>query len=158
MNKDIRVFRNIIQTPDGTLLESLHIKDVQEYTDTVDGKTYKMWGGRASLQREVTGGKELTLRDKVGRFFGKKFGYNLFFGKKFGYTELSIECDYAAPFPFVRQNMRWGLLGKDSKRSEHFILLKDMRAEFIEDILRNEVIDPVAKMWMERELKHREKA
>jgi hypothetical protein len=150
MNKDIRVFRNIIQTPDGTLLESLHIKDVQEYTDTVDGKTYKMWGGRAYLQREIDGAKptKLTFVDKVKRVFGKKFGY----------TELSIECDYAAPFPFVRQNMRWGLLGKDSKRSEHFILLKDMRAEFIEDILRNEVIDPVAKMWMERELKHREKA
>jgi hypothetical protein len=148
MNKDIRVFRNIIQTPDGTLLESLHMKDAQEYTDTVDGKTYKMWGGRASLQREVTGGKPLTIVDKVKRFFGKKFGY----------TELSIECDYTAPFTFVRQNMRWGLLGKDSKKAEHFVLLKDMRAEIIEDILRSEVIDPVAKMWMERELKHREKA
>lgn len=150
MNKDIRVFRNIIQTPDGTLLESLHMKDVQEYTDTVDGKTYKMWGGRAYLQREVDGVKsnKPTFMDKVKRFFGKKFGY----------TELSIECDYTAPFPFVRQNMRWGLLGKDSKRAEHFAVLKDMDAEIIKDILRDQVLDSTARLWFERELKHREKA
>ena len=102
------------------------------------------------MQREIDGAKptKSTFMDRFKQFFGKKFGY----------TELSIECDYTAPFPFVRQNMRWGLLGKDSKKPEHFVLLKDMDGELIEDILRSEVIDPVAKMWMERELKHREKA
>jgi hypothetical protein len=148
-----KIFRNIIQTPDGTLLESLHMKDVKHYVDTVDNNTYTVAGGRASLFRPNCNRKATVKTTGVKRLLrlltlrGSTYEVP-------GYVELSIEADQATPHRFVRQNMRWGLLGKDSKKPEHFIVMKDMSDDLIKDLLTG-VLDDLTRMWLEEELKYR---
>ena len=51
---EVKLIRNAIQTPDGTIIESTHRHDYVTYTDA-NGKGYMVDGGLAYLRRSANG-------------------------------------------------------------------------------------------------------
>lgn len=103
-----QLIRNAIQTPDGTILESLHRHDYVEYTDK-NGQYYAVDGG-LDYQR--------TLFDKPD------------------YKSLSVYID--ASFEVIRENLKRGTHGKSGKEPFHYVLLKDMTEAHIKNCIEYE--------------------
>ena len=51
----VRLVRNAIRTPDGTILESRHVHDFKRHIDSVDGKHYMVDGGLEYNRRSSNG-------------------------------------------------------------------------------------------------------
>lgn len=103
-----RLIRNAIRTPDGTVLESLHVHDYRTYTDA-NGFTYM-----------VDGGLEYTRRNVVGEA---------------PYEELSVWID--EDHEINREYFQWTSYGKEGKGPSKTQFLKDMDTDHIHAILDN---------------------
>jgi len=88
---------NAIQTPDGTILESIHVHDYKEYVDTVTGELYINDGGLHYRRRTIN-----TTPSK----------------------DLSVKID--ADIEEIREVFRWGTYGKNNDEVFKRVLLKDM--------------------------------
>ena len=126
MNKNIRKFtltpeysggstfevdyllRNAIRTPDGTVLESLHVHDFRTYKDK-NGHTYMVDGGLEYLRRFIV--------------------------KEAPHEELSVYID--EDHEINREWFTWTSYGKDRKGPAKSQKLKDMDADHIHAILDN---------------------
>jgi len=88
---------NAIQTPDGTILESIHVHDYKEYVDTESGELYINDGGLHYIRRSI----------------------NII-----PYKDLSVRVD--ADIEEIREVFRWGTYGKNNDEVFKRVLLKDM--------------------------------
>lgn len=103
-----QLIRNAIQTPDGTILESLNRHDYVEYTDK-NGQYYAIDGG-LDYQR--------TLFDKPD------------------YKSLAVYEDDS--FEVIRKNLKRGTHGKGGDEPFHWVLLKDMTEEHLKNCIEYE--------------------
>lgn len=97
---------NAIQTPDGTILESIHRHDFKQYTDK-NGHTYMVDGGLDYLRRGYTPGAPEA-------------------------KDLSINTD---DHSIIREYFKWGTRGKDGKSELTFKLLKDLSDDHLEALI-----------------------
>ena len=103
-----RLIYNAIRTPDGTVLESRHKHDYQEYQDA-NGLEYMVDGGLDYARR--------ILQDTHA------------------YEELSVSLEDG--HERVREFATWGSYGPDGDQPIHYIKLKDMSTDHIEACLEN---------------------
>lgn len=122
---------NAIRTPDGTILESRHRHDYQEYTDK-NGCEYIVDGGLAYLRRGWTPDAP-------------------------DYEELSLTID--DPHEKVREHVKWGTFGPNGDQPLKYVTLKDMSTDHIKACLENvpHMSDKIRAI-MENELVYREKS
>lgn len=99
---------NRIQTPDGTILTSYYRHNYVDHTDK-NGQYYAVDGGI----------------DYAKRAYDKP-----------DYKELSIYSD--DPFEIVRESLHRGTHGKDGNEKFHYILLKDMTDEHLQNCIEYE--------------------
>lgn len=72
---------NALKTPDGTILESLHVHDHVTYKDK-NGKTYMIDGGTHYVRYSTNGDEELlTVCDTDNYSCVRKFAYRTGYGK-----------------------------------------------------------------------------
>lgn len=103
-----RLIRNAIRTPDGTILESMHVHDYRTYTDK-NGLTYMVDGGLEYLRRNVH--------------------------KDAPHEELSVYVD--EDHEINREYFQWTSRGSVSKGPAKTQFLKDMDTDHIRAILDN---------------------
>jgi hypothetical protein len=122
----MKLIRNAIQTPDGTILESLHRHDYKTYTDA-NGKEYMVDGGRDYVRRS-TWGDEIDLCVY--------------------YNDVSHEVQ--------RNTIKWGSYGINGDQPPTFKTIARMDCDHIRNVLdycKN--VDPIVRECMIQELKHR---
>lgn len=120
-----KIILNQIQTPDGTILRSMHRHDYVEYTD-MNGLTYMVDGGSEYLRRSVNETKLSIFKKiiiKVKSWVGIKWIDPL------RYTELSIYSD--APFEVIRENFHRGGRGKDGRQPLTWVPMHQMSDEWL---------------------------
>ena len=100
---------NAIRTPDGTILESRHRHDYQNYKDE-NGYEYMVDGGTAYLRRGWTPNAP-------------------------DYEELSLSLD--DPHEQIREVVRWGTYGRDGKQPLTYIAIKDMSEDHLQACIDN---------------------
>ena len=122
------IFRNAMQTPDGTIIESKFRHDYVTHDDK-NGDTYMVDGGHDYLRRSVN---EIPARDL---------------------SEASIDDDHE----HNRQHLKWGTYGKNGKQPLTWITLKDMYLEHINAILNGkQTINQEMRDFFEKEIEYRE--
>lgn len=129
----MRYLYNAIRTPDGTVIESLHVHDYREYTDK-NGYTYMVDGGHNYLRRNIH--------------------------IEAPYIELSIEDD--SKFETRREYLKWGSnYDKDMNPLPKTIWkpIKELDTDHIEAILEgnftnNEIYLDTFKKELEWRKKH----
>jgi len=102
------LYRNAIQTPDGTVLESRHLHDYKEYVDD-NGKTYMVDGG-LSYSRRSCHGDEINL---------------------------ALYDDDKNTIEEIREVMTWGTRGINGDQPLTYVKLKDMSTTHIARTLSN---------------------
>ena len=100
-----KLIRNIIQTPDGTVLESLHRWDYKEHLDA-NGELYILDGGKDYVRMSVN--KEPAVW--LGAYFSDKH-------------------------ELVREKFEWTSFGKNGDEPATRNLLKDLTTEHISAII-----------------------
>ena len=100
-----KLVRNAIQTPDGTIIESLHTHDYVLHTDK-NGEEYMVDGGLSYLRRNVT---------------------------KEPYIELSVYDNDS--HEKIREGLHWGTYGKNGDQPLQYKPLKDLDNEHIKALL-----------------------
>ena len=101
----MRLIRNAIRTPDGTVLESTHVHDFVIYTDK-NGKTYGVDGG---------------------------LEYQRLLGDMDDCEILTVDED--SPIIEIREYFKWGTYGKDGKQPQKIVKLSEMSDAHIRAIL-----------------------
>ena len=125
-NSERLIIRNIIKTPDGTILESKDRHDYVNYTDK-NGETYFNDGGKAYLRRSVNiePFEDLTL-----------------------YSDDSIEK--------IREHFLWGTYGKDGKDGLKIKKLSELSNDHIKAIIKTQTqLHEIVKNIFIRELNFR---
>ncbi len=102
---DLRLVRNAIQTPDGTIIESLHTHDYVTYVDK-NGEEYMVDGGLSYLRRNIT---------------------------KTPHIELSVYEDDV--HEKIREGLHWGTYGKNGDQPLQYKALKDLDTDHIKALL-----------------------
>lgn len=121
------IIKNSIITPDGTILISKHRHNYNCYIDTINNKEYCVDGGLSYLRR---------------------------IGNSEEYTENSVYSD--DPHEKIREHFEWGTYGPDGTEGLHYILLKNMSNEHIENCLKTNLLDYIKQIF-EDELVYRKK-
>ena len=104
-----RIVSNRIRTPDGTILESIHLHDYKTYVDD-NGLEYMVDGGLDYLRRNV--------HDDAP------------------HEEWSVYSN--DPHEVIREVFKWGTRGKDGKQSLTYVPLKDLTTDHIVAILETQ--------------------
>lgn len=112
----MRLIRNAIRTPDGTILESFHRHDFKMYTDK-NGKTYGIDGG-LEYQRLLGDIQDCTI--------------------------LSVDED--SSIIEIREHFKWGSYGKDGKQPMKTLRLCEMSDAHIRAILEGSYSDHVVNI------------
>ena len=121
-----RLIRNAIRTPDGTVLESIHVHDYRTYTDK-NGLTYMVDGGLEYLRR--------NLHEDAP------------------YEELSVYVD--EDHEINREYFQWTSYGEDGKGPSKTQALKDMDTDHIQAILDNGFGRDYSRELFQEELAYR---
>ena len=120
-----KIIRNIIKTPDGTILESKHIHDYVSHRDA-NGEFYMNDGGKEYIRRS---------------------------SNKEPYEDLSIyDTDTIEK---IRENFLWGTYGKKGNEPLHYKTLSNMSNSHIKNILIDNMNPKHILAILERELKFR---
>lgn len=120
-----KIIRNIIKTPDGTILESKHIHDCVSHVDA-NGEFYMNDGGKEYIRRS---------------------------SNKEPYEDLSIyDTDIIEK---IRENFLWGTYGKKGNEPLHYKTLSNMSNSHIKNILIDNMNPKHILAILERELKFR---
>lgn len=123
----MKLVKQAIETPDGTILESRHRHDYATHVDTVTGETYMVDGGidyRRGIINQIAA-KERSV-----------------------YLEDGIEA--------VREAIEWGTRGKFGDEPVRLIKLKDMTNDHIEACLETQPrMHPHYREAFEMELEYR---
>lgn len=123
----MRLIRQAIQTPDGTIIESRHRHDYVTHVDVVTGETYMVDGGID------------YCRQNINRVPAKDLSV---------YLEDGIEA--------VREACTWGTYGKNGDQPRRLVKLKDMSDDHIEACLDNQLnMHPHYREAFEMELVYR---
>jgi len=101
-----KLIYNAIKTPDGTVLQSIHVHDYKQYVDKISLHTYMVDGGLDYLRRNLLNDQE----------------------------ELSFYED--TPFKEIRQKLHRGTYGKSGKDPLSYIRLKDMTIGHLYDTVK----------------------
>lgn len=119
------IIRNIIKTPDGTLLESKHQHDYVTHLDA-NGELYSNDGGKTYLRRSVNDTP---------------------------YIDLSVHS--TDDISIIREHLLWGTYGKDGKSPLAYITLKSMSNAHVEAILADSRYSSNIIDLFNRELEYR---
>lgn len=125
METDYTVY-SAIQTPDGTILESLHRHDFRTHIDTITGETYMIDGG-LDYRRGI-----------VNKIEAKDLSVYLSDGHE-----------------KVREAITWGTRGKNGDQPLRRVKLKDMDTEHIQACLDTQPLHPAYKIAFQNELEYR---
>ena len=101
----MKIFKNSIRTPDGTILTSTHVHDFVQHTD-LNGEDYFLDGG------------EYYIKTSVNKIPAK---------------DLSVTSD--SPHEDIRNYFTWKSYGKPATLPMRRVLLKDLTNEHIEAII-----------------------
>ena len=116
----MKLILNQIQTPDGTILRSVHENDYQSHIDRITGEKYFVDGG---LFFPVRSTNEVEA------------------------TEMSLFND--EPHQVIRQYVAWGTHGKSGLEALRWVVIKDLSDEHIDAILRTQTqISPTMKQYL----------
>lgn len=123
----MRMIRNAIQTPDGTILESRHRHDYVTHLDKVTGEEYMLDGGTE------------YRRSNINKVSSKDMAV---------YLEDGIEA--------VREVLEWGTRGKNGDEPRRSIYLKSMTNDHISACLETQLrMHPYYREAFEMELQYR---
>jgi len=120
-----KLIYNAIKTPDGTVLQSIHVHDYKQYVDKISLHTYMVDGGLAYYSRNLLNDQE----------------------------ELSFYED--TPFKEIRQKLHRGTYGKSGKDPLSYIRLKDMTIGHLYDtvnIMKNEILLAFYQSYIQEKL------
>lgn len=123
--KEKRLTRNAIKTPDGTILESLHVHDYVTYVDE-NGEEYMVDGGLDYLRRNITKEK---------------------------FEELSVYDD--EPHSLIRDGLHWGTYGKNGDQPLKYKPIKDLTDNHITALLEYSHFPKWRLVHLENEVKYR---
>jgi hypothetical protein len=101
----MKLIRNAIRTPDGTILISRFRHNYKEYQDTITGKVYLVDGGLSYCRRSDNG-------DEV---------------------DMCLYDDQ--PHEIQREVLKWGSYGKDGKQPITYIPVSEMDTAHIEAVI-----------------------
>lgn len=124
----MKVIKNAIKTPDGTILESFTRHDFVQHTDRITEETYWLDGGHDYQRRSVN---------------------------KVEAIDLSVWID--DPFETIREAFQWGRLNSDDHiRKFTYLKLKELTNQHICKILETQThISQETRSLLERELEYR---
>lgn len=126
-----RIAVNMIQTPDGTVLQSKHRHDYVTHVDKTNGLTYMVDGGVEYLRRN--------------------------FHPNHPYKEMSLTED--ADHMILREKVCWGTRGKDGQSPLKYISIASMDTEHIQAVLETQYqMSGVIRKIMLNELNYRNKS
>ena len=125
MKKEKRIILNQIETPDGTVLKSMHVHDYVTYTDK-NGRLYMVDGGNEYLRRNVHR-TELSAWMKTKVFLLKLIGKT--WKDPLEFKEISIYSD--APFEVIRENFHRGGRGKDGRQPLTWVPMSEMSGAWL---------------------------
>lgn len=129
----MRLLKNSIKTPDGTILTSKYTHDFVMYKDA-NGQDYG-----------VDGGTEYARR----------------IGNTNECEDLSIWIDeekFEEEFEVIRENVQWGTRGKDGDKPLKFISVKEMTNDHLENMVTYKgPVNAFIRRTMEYELVYRNK-
>ena len=112
----MKLVRNAIQTPDGTVLESFHRHDFKMYTDK-NGKTYGVDGG-LEYQRLIGDIQDCVI----------------------------LTVDSNSDITEIREHFKWGSYGKDGKQPMKILRLFEMSDAHIRAILEGSYPEHVTEI------------
>ncbi|WP_210498609.1 hypothetical protein [Vibrio crassostreae] len=124
-NTEPCIVYNAIKTPDGTILESLHIHDYKTHLDK-NGEEYMVDGGTAYTRRN---------------------------SNKEPFEELTVTTE--APHEVQREYWSWGTYGKNGDQPLRFVKLKDMEHDHIAAVVNTQRINAARRSAMIKELFYR---
>jgi len=120
-----------IQTPDGTILKSMHVHDYVTHLD-VNGETYVLDGGNEYQKYTITNEP---------------------------FKDLSIYSD--APYEIIRENYHRGGRGKDGLQPLTWVPLSKMSNEWVKNCIKYNDDRGMSKSdsnyWYNKELKYRQR-
>jgi hypothetical protein len=120
-----QLIRNAMQTPDGTILRSLHRHDYVTHLDKVTGKHYMLDGGTDYVRRSANG------------------------------DEVMLDLYDDEPHSVQREVIVWGSRGKDGRSPLTYKPVAEMETDHIKAVLEQCRPSPYIKQCMVNELAER---